>query len=138
MGIEMTQEEIQEFIRNAPAKVGDVVWAWDDMKYCREKGVLVGIKNFDAYPYTIITEYNEEQIFKNITPYTAPKKRPMTHKECFELQYSGWVFRNIEQLDCIRGYWHGSNNSAFWQGCPISELVEPVENSPWRALEVEE
>lgn len=128
----MTQEEIQEFIRNAPANVGDIVWAWD-VTGEQHKGVLIAIYPMDVYPY-VVTKDEENNTYKFVAPYTAPPKRPMTHKECFELM-GKWVF--CADL-CVFSDWHTGRRIEYWTGCPISELVEPLEDSPWRALEVEE
>lgn len=132
----MTQEEIQEFIANAPAKVGDVVWAWNGMGDERHKGVLVGFdgEDMDETPYRV---YFDQQSYwlRHIAPYTAPKKRPMTHKECLEL-VGKWVFKAPD--GAIYSSWSTFADIPSRKGCPISELVEPLENSPWRALEVEE
>lgn len=137
---QMYFESVQEFIRKAPAQVGDVVWAWDDESDKRVVGVLVGIDpDDDTVPgqaYRVSVGRDDCSWWKNVAPYTTPKKRPMTHKECFEL-VGKWVFMNPHY--CVFSSWTTYNRIEDWKGCPISELVEePLENSPWRALEVEE
>ena len=131
-------ESVQEFIRKAPAQVGDVVWAWDDESDNRQVGVLVGIDADDedhGMPYRVSVDREDSSWWKNVAPYTAPKKRPRTHKEVFEL-VGKWVF--LRPNGDVFSHWMTDHVIGNWRGCPISELVEPIEDSPWRALEIEE
>lgn len=107
-------EYTQEFIGKAPARLGDLVWAWDDDIDKREIGILLGIDPSRPYrdhglpcrdyglPYLVLVgEDSSPNWWANISTDSDLHAQHLTHKE-------------------------------------ISELVEPVEASHWRSLDIKE
>lgn len=127
--------EIRKALKHSPAQVGDLVEAYDNKSTNAMVGVLVGIDYSRNSPFIVHIENGDSAAFKHIIPITLPIMRPLTHKECFEL-VGKWVFRSKDHFTIVSD-WSSGRDSESWQGCPISELVEQLENSPWRALEVE-
>ncbi len=113
------------------------VWVrdYDDLPW-REFKLLVKLDG-KAYPFVCLSNDREVVLFKqmSLVKPSFVEMREMTDVECIDL-VGRWVFRDAVSGN-IRTDWCSRRCVQNWKGCPISELVEPIDKSPWRKLEVE-
>lgn len=123
-------------------KMGDEVVAWDDDGASEVRGRFIHQYPAHAYPFQVLFEDGRTEPFKYCIPYKAPSMQPMTHKEVFELRArESVVFRYAGMAstgDWVISNWDSSLVIEDFEYCPVAELVEPLDKSPWRKLEVEE
>lgn len=122
-------------------KMGDEVVAWDDHAVDKARGRFVSYYPLHSdYPFKILLDDGRVEEFGNCIPYKAPSMRPMTHKEVFELMArEPVVFRYVGGNNTwMINHWDNGKNIEDFEYCPVAELVEPLTESPWRKLEVEE